>query len=124
MNEFFNVLKQNLWGFVVGTFAGMALMSYGFGYMSPTDAKKLATASTEKAVVVALAPVCAEKFSALPDVAARTATLVANRNSTYAMRDAFPKELIITPGSSYPDSGLVEACANLIFAKQKSAAVK
>jgi len=33
--------------------------------------KKLASTSSEKAVIAVLAPVCADKFGALPDVAAR-----------------------------------------------------
>jgi hypothetical protein len=45
-----------------------------------------------------LGPVCAGKFSALPDVAARTAIIVADKDNSYKMRDAFPEALITLPG--------------------------
>ena len=84
--------------------------------MSRTTAEKLASATSEKAVVAVLAPVCADKFGALPDVAARTATLVADKDNSYKMREAFPVALITLPGKSYPDSDLTAACAGLILA--------
>jgi hypothetical protein len=68
----------------------MLLLSYGFGFMSRNTAEKLASTSSEKAVIAVLAPVCADKFRALPDVAARTATLVADKDS-YKMRAASPE---------------------------------
>ena len=73
------ILKPALWSAAGGIVAGMLVLSYGFGYMSKIAAKNIADAQTEKAVVAALTPVCAEKFRALPDVAARTAILVANK---------------------------------------------
>jgi hypothetical protein len=45
-------------------------------------------------VVAVLAPVCADKFRALPDVSARTATLTADKDDSYKMREAFPEALI------------------------------
>ena len=63
-----------------------------------------------------LAPVCADKLRALPDAAARTATLVADKDDSYKMREAFPEALISLPGKSYTDSDLTAACAGLIFA--------
>jgi hypothetical protein len=72
----------------------MVLLSYGFGFMSRTTAEKLASTSSERAVIAVFAPVCADKFRALPDVAARTATLVANKDSSWEMRKAFPETLI------------------------------
>jgi hypothetical protein len=74
----------------------MLLLSYGFGFMSRNTAEKLASTSSEKAVIAVLAPVCADKFRALPDVAARTATLVADKDS-YKMRAAFPEAMITLP---------------------------
>ena len=71
-----------------------------------------------------LAPVCADKFGALPDVAARKATLLADKDNTYKMRDAFPAALITLPGKSYPDSDLTSACAGLILTPPKTAEVK
>ena len=110
-------VKPALWSAAGGIVAGMLILSYGFGYMSKTTAQKIADAQAEKAVVAALAPVCAEKFRALPDVAARTAILAANKDSPYSMRPAFKDQeaLVTLPGKTYPESDLVDACAKLVL---------
>jgi hypothetical protein len=105
------VVKPSLWTGAGGVVVGMFLLSYGFGFMSQNTAEKLASSSSESAVIAVLAPICAEKFGALPDVAARTATLVADEDNSYKMRDAFPEAMITLPGKSYPDSDLTAACA-------------
>ena len=61
---------------------------------------------------------------ALPDVVARTATLVADKDNSYKMREAFPEAMITLPGKSYPDSDLTAACAGLILAPPKTAELK
>jgi len=119
-----DVVKPSLWTGAGGVVVGMFLLSSGFGFMSPTTADKLATASSERAVVAVLAPVCADKFGALPDVAARTATLVADKDNSYKMREAFPEAMITLPGKSYPDSDLTTACAGLILTPPKTAVLK
>jgi len=118
------VVKSTLWTGAGGVVVGMILLSYGFGFVSRTTAEKLARTSSETAVIAVLAPVCAEKFRALPDVAARTATLVANKDYSYKMREAFPEALVTLPGKSYPDSDLTAACASLILAPPKAASLK
>jgi hypothetical protein len=102
----------------------MFLLSYSFGFMSRKTAEDLASTSSERAVIAVLAPVCADKFRALPDVAARTATLVADKDNSYKMREAFPEAMITLPDKSYPDSNLTAACAGLILAPPKSADLK
>ena len=119
-----DVVKPSLWTGAGGVVVGMLLLSYGFGFMSNNRAEKLASASSEKAVIAVLAPVCADKFRALPDVAARTATLVAEKDNTYKMRAAFPEAMITLPGRSYPDSDLAAACAGLVLAPPKTADLK
>jgi hypothetical protein len=121
MNINWEVVKPSLWTGAGGVVVGMLLLSYGFGFMSRTTAEKAARTSSETAVVAVLAPVCAEKFRALPDVAARTATLVANKDYSYKMRESFPEALITLPGKSYPDTDLTTACAGLILAPPKTA---
>jgi hypothetical protein len=118
------VVKPSLWTGAGGVLVGMWLLSYGFGFMSPNTAEKLANTSSERAVIAVLAPVCADKFRALPDVAARTATLVADKGNSYKMREAFPADLITLPGKSYPDSDLTAACAGLILTPPKTAELK
>jgi hypothetical protein len=110
------VVKPSLWTGAGGVVVGMLLLSYGFGFMSRNTAEKLASTSSERAVIAVLAPVCADKFRALPDVAARTATLVADKDNSYKIREAFPEAVITLPGKSYPDSDLAAACAGLILA--------
>jgi hypothetical protein len=124
MNINWDVVKPSLWTGAGGVIVGMWLLSYGFGFMSHNSAEKLVSASSEKAVIAVLAPVCADKFSALQDVAERTVTLVANKDSSYKMREAFPEAMITLPGKSYPDSDLTAACAALILAPPKSADLK
>ena len=118
------VVKSTLWTGAGGVIVGMILLSYGFGFVSRTTAEKLARTSSETAVIAVLAPVCAEKFRALPDVAARTATLVANKDYSYKMREAFPEAMITLPSKSYTDPNLTAACASLILAPPKAASLR
>jgi len=90
----------------------MFLLSYGFGFMSRKTAEELASTSSERAVIAVLAPVCADKFRALPDAAARTATLVADKDNSYKMREptrrigSFPWPLICAPAPTLASLGL------------------
>jgi hypothetical protein len=118
------VVKPALWTGVGGVVIGMFLLSYGFGFMSRKTAQELASTNSERAVIAVLAPVCADKFRALPDVAARTATLVADKDDSYKMREAFPEAMITLPDKSYPDSDRTAACAALILAPPKTADLK
>ena len=118
-----DVVTPCLWTGAGGVVVGMLLLSYGFGFMSQATAEKLASTTSERAVIAVLAPACADKFRALPDVAARTATLVADKDN-YKMREAFPEALITLPGKSYTDSDLAAACAGLILEPPKSASLK
>jgi hypothetical protein len=69
-------------------------------------------------VVAALAPVCADKFRALPDAEAKTVAL--SKVDSWKRRDEFPKELVTPPGASYPSSALVDACYTLLFAPKSA----
>lgn len=115
------VITPSLWTGAGGVVVGMLMLSYGFGFMSRSAAEKLANTSTETAVIAVLAPICADKFSALSDVAERKVTLVAAKDSSYKMREAFPEALITLPGKTYPDSDLTAKCASLILAPPKTA---
>jgi hypothetical protein len=115
------VVTPSLWTGAGGVVVGMVLLSYGFGFMSRSAAERLASASSDTAVIAVLAPICADKFSALSDVVERKVTLVAAKDSSYKMREAFPEALITLPGKSYPDSDLTAKCAALILAPPKTA---
>ena len=119
-----DIVTPCLWSGVAGVGVGMALLSYGFGYVGPTAAEQMARVSVDRAVVAALAPVCADKFAALPDAIARMASLTRNKEDSWKMRESFPDALVTLPGKSYTDSDLTAACAALILAPKKSAVLK
>jgi hypothetical protein len=116
--KFPNSTKPALWSAVGGVIAGMVLMSYGFGYTSPSSAEKVAQQRADGAVVAILAPGCAAKFRMLPDYVAKREAL--EKAAAYQRSDVIPKELTTLPGKSYTDSDLVAACAAEIL-KQKTA---
>jgi hypothetical protein len=109
-------LKPALWGAAGGAIVWWAVLAFGFGWTSAGTTLKIANARTEKAVVAALAPVCAEKFNAQPDVAAKRVAL--NDTSSWKRRDLFPKEWVTLPDGSYPSSDLVDVCSDLILKPQ------
>ncbi len=110
-----------LQGAAAGAVATMFVGFYWGGWSIASTADKMARERSELAVVAALAPVCADKFRALPDSEAKKVAL--SKVETWKRRDEFPKELITLPGESYPSSALVDACYTLLFAP-KSAALK
>ena len=114
-----DVVTPSLWSGVAGMFAGAMLLSYGFGFLSPTTADKLAKNRSEIAVVAALAPSCAADFRALPDADKRMA-IIKKSDGGYGVRDAFPDSLVTLPGRSYVDYDLVRACAKIITASGPS----
>jgi len=95
---------------------------YWGGWSLGSTADKMATEQSKLAVVAALAPVCADKFRAQTDSAAKTIALSKEVYSWNRAKD-FPKELITLPGETDPNSALVDACYTLLMAP-KSAALK
>ena len=69
------------------------------------------------AVAAALAPVCADKFRALPDAVAKTIAL----SKGWKRADEFPKELITLPGETYPSSALVYVWPTLLLTPKSGA---
>jgi hypothetical protein len=114
-------LTRLVQGAVAGAVATMVVGFYWGGWSLGSTADRMAKERSELAVVAALAPVCADKFRALPDAAAKQAAL--SKVDTWKRRDEFPKELVTLPGESYPNTALVDACYTLLFAP-KSAALK
>ena len=114
-------LTRLLQGAAAGAVATMFVGFYWGGWSLGSTADKLAKARAEQAVVVALAPVCADKFRALPDAEAKQVAL--SKVDSWKRRDEFPKEFVTLPGESYPNSALVDACYTVLFAP-KSAALK
>jgi hypothetical protein len=114
-------LTRLVQGAVAGAIATMVVGFYWGGWSLGSTADKMAKERSELAVVAALAPVCVDKFRALPDAEAKQATLA--KIESWKRRDEFPKELVTLPGESYPNSALVDACYTLLLAP-KSAALK
>jgi hypothetical protein len=94
---------------------------YWGGWSLGSTADKRAKERSELAVIAALAPVCADKFRALPDAEAKKVAL--SKVDSWKRRDEFPKEWVTLPGESYPSSALVDACYTILLAP-KSAALK
>ncbi len=88
--------------------------------VAPSTAEKMAKEQASSAVVAVLAPVCAEKFRALPDTDAKQAALI--KVDSWKRRDEFPKEFVTLPGETYPSTALVDACYTLLQAPKTSAA--
>ena len=113
--------KRLLQGAAVGAIATMVVGFYWGGWSLGSTTEKIAKERSELAVVAALAPVCADKFRALPDAEAKRVAL--SKVESWKRRDEFPKELVTLPGESYPSSALVDACYTLLLGP-KSAALK
>jgi hypothetical protein len=114
-------LTRLLQGAAAGAVATMVVGFWWGGWSLGSTADKMAKERSELAVIAALAPVCADKFRALPDAAAKQVTL--SKIDSWKRRDEFPKELVTLPGESYPSAALVDACYTLLMAP-KSAALK
>ena len=108
-------LTRLLQGIAVGAIATTVIgFSWG-GWSLASTANEMAKQRAEQAVVLAMAPVCANKFRALPDAAAKLTTL--SKVEAWKRRDEFPKDLVTLPGESYPSSALIEACYKLLAPK-------
>jgi hypothetical protein len=114
-------LTRLVQGAVVGAMATIVIGFYWGGWSLGSTADKMAKERSDLAVVTALAPVCADKFRALPDAQAKQVSL--SKLDSWKRQDEFPKELVTLPGEAYPSSALVEACSTLLLAP-KSAALK
>ena len=114
---------ESLTRLLQGAAAGaVATMFVGFvwgGWSLRSTADKIAKDHSELAVIAALAPVCADKFRALPD--SDTKKVALSKADSWKRRDEFPKELVTLPGGSYPSSPLVDACYTLLFAPKSAA---
>jgi hypothetical protein len=113
-------LKRLLQGAAAGAVATIFVGFYWGGWSLGSTADKMATEQSKLAVVAALAPVCADKFRAQPDAAAKTIALSKEVYSWNRAKD-FPKELITLPGETGPNSALADACYTLLMAPKSAA---
>ena len=113
-------LKRLLQGAAVGAIATIFVGFYWGGWSLGSTADKMATEQSKLAVVAALAPVCADKFRAQPDAAAKTIALTKEVYSWNRAKD-FPKEIVTLPGETEPSSALVDACSALLLVPKSAA---
>ena len=111
--------KRLLQGAAVGVVATIVVGFSWSGWSLGSTADRMAKERSDVAVVAALAPVCANKFRALPDAAAKTIAL--SKVEAWKRADEFPKELIILPGETYPSSALMYACSTLLLTPKSAA---
>ena len=112
-------LKRLLQGAAVGAVATIFVgFSWG-GWSLGSTADKMAKEQSNLAVVAALAPVCADKFRALPDAEAKTVAL--SKVEGWKRGEEFPKELVTLPGETDPSSALADACYALLLAPKSAA---
>lgn len=110
-----NNLKPFAWGLVIGAFGWWIALAYGFGWTSAGTARQEAARHTQQAVVAALAPVCANRFLALPNAAAKKAGLA--EAASWKRDEFFPEQWVTLPGESSADPDLVTACSRLVLEK-------
>ena len=112
-------MTRLLQGAAAGAVATMVVgFSWG-GWSLGSTAEKIAKERSELAVIAALAPVCADKFRALPNAEARKVAL--SKVDSWKRADEFPKELVTLPGQSDRSSALVDACYTLLFVPMAAA---
>ena len=112
-------LTRLLQGAAVGAVVTMIVGFNWGGWSLGSTANKMAQEKSDLAVVAALAPVCADKFRALPDAEAKKVAL--SKINSWKRTDEFPKELVTLPGETYPSSALVNACYALLLAPKSAA---
>jgi hypothetical protein len=112
-------LNRLLQGAAAGAAATVMVGFYWGGWSLGSTADKMAKERSELAVVAALAPVCADKFRALPDAEAKKVAL--SKTDSWKRQDEFPKEFVTVPGESNPSSALVDACYTLLLAPKSAA---
>jgi hypothetical protein len=102
-----------------GAFAGfLATVVIGFnwgGWTLETTSRQMAEKSANTALVAVLAPMCADKFRNASDVALNMAEL---KKVSSWMQDSFIEKggWATFPGTTSPDRGVAQACANLLAA--------
>ena len=115
------LLTRLMQGAAAGAAAAIVIGFFWGGWSLASTADRMAKDRSELAVVAALAPVCADRFRALPDSDVKKTAL--SKVDSWKRRDEFPKEFVTLPGELYPNSTLVDACYTLLIAP-KSAELK
>jgi alpha/beta superfamily hydrolase len=104
-------VRPALWGAAAGAIA-LAIVGFSWGgWVTGGAAETIATNRAETAVVVALTPICVEKFRHAADASANLAEM---KKTTYSWDQGKFVEKggwATMPGSTYPNSAVAKACA-------------
>jgi alpha/beta superfamily hydrolase len=102
-----------LWSAAGGAAAAMIVgFSWG-GWVTGGSARTAQTSASHDAVVVALAPICADRFRAQSDSATKIAELA--KSSSWDRGNVVAKSGYATmPGSKDPDSDVARACGEML----------
>ena len=103
-----------LWGAVGGAVA-LAFVGFAFGgWVTGSTATELARRQADSAVVVALTPICVERFrraaNADDNLGKLKAISFSWERGTYVSKGGWAT----SPGSDEPNSGVAQACAELL----------
>ena len=101
------------WGAVVGAIA-LAVVGFGWGgWVTGGTATKTAATAAADAKVAVLAPICADRFRAQGDSAAKIADLA--KASSWDRGNVVEKSgFAIMPGSKRSESDVARACAEIL----------
>jgi alpha/beta superfamily hydrolase len=105
--------KPWIQGAVVGAIV-LAIVGFSWGgWVTGGTASKNAAAAARDATVVALAPICADRFRAQSDSATKIAELA--KSSSWDRGNVVAKSGYATmPGSKDPDSDVARACGEML----------
>jgi len=107
------------WSAVAGAVVCAGIGFIWGGWVTGGSAEKQATARAHDAVVAALAPICAERFNAQTDAAAKVVELA--KASSWDRGNVIGKSGFATmPGAKDFDSDVARACAELLANPAKS----
>jgi poly(3-hydroxybutyrate) depolymerase len=106
-------LKRLVQGAVVGAVATMIVGFNWGGWMLGSSARTVADSTAASAVVAAIAPICVNHFQHSADATTNMATL--RKTSEWDQASFVEKGgWAVMPGSKDADSGVSQACANLL----------
>jgi alpha/beta superfamily hydrolase len=107
--------KPMVWGAVVGAVA-CAIVGFSWGgWVTGASARQQAATALHDGVVIALAPICAERFRTQGDAPAQIAALA--KASSWERGILVEKSgYALMPGSKTTDSDVARACAEMLTA--------
>lgn len=107
-------VESTLWGVVAGA-AIVALVGFAFGgWVTGGTAAAMARQQVDKAVISALAPICADKFRHAGNVQDNLSKLNAISYSWEKGEYVSKGGWATMPGNAEPYRGVAEACAELL----------